>query len=52
MAIKKSGSGYKVECFDGEKVNGHRPSVDVLFESVAKEAGSKSHRCYTHRNGV
>lgn len=30
---------YKVECFDGEKVNGHRPSVDVLFESVAKEAG-------------
>ncbi|NLM74415.1 MAG: chemotaxis response regulator protein-glutamate methylesterase [Clostridiaceae bacterium] len=42
MAIKKSGSGYKVECFDGEKVNGHRPSVDVLFESVAKEAGSKA----------
>lgn len=30
----------KVECFKGEKINGHRPSVDVLFESVAKEAGS------------
>ena len=26
----------------GEKVNGHCPSVDVLFESVAKEAGRNS----------
>lgn len=39
MRIKKVANKYKVECFDGEKVNGHRPSVDVLFESVAKEAG-------------
>jgi len=39
MKIKKIGSRYKVECFEGEKVNGHCPSVDVLFESVAKEAG-------------
>ena len=39
MRIKKEGSRYMVECFDGERVNGHRPSVDVLFESVAKEAG-------------
>ncbi len=39
MRIKKVGKRYQVECFQGEKVNGHCPSVDVLFESVAKEAG-------------
>lgn len=39
MAIKKVGSEYKVLVFQGEKVNGHCPSVDVLFESVAKECG-------------
>lgn len=39
MKIVKIGEHYKVQCFKGEKVNGHCPSVDVLFESVAKEAG-------------
>ncbi len=39
MRIKKIGRRYQVECFAGEKVNGHCPSVDVLFESVAREAG-------------
>jgi two-component system chemotaxis response regulator CheB len=42
MRIKRIGDKYKVECFKGEKVNGHCPSVDVLFESVAKEAGSRA----------
>ncbi|MFT4145989.1 MAG: chemotaxis response regulator protein-glutamate methylesterase [Mobilitalea sp.] len=42
MVIKKIGERYKVECFFGEKVNGHCPSVDVLFESVAKEAGKNA----------
>jgi two-component system, chemotaxis family, protein-glutamate methylesterase/glutaminase len=42
MKIKKIGGRFRVECFEGEKVNGHCPSVDVLFESVAKEAESKS----------
>lgn len=42
MKIKKVGDRYKVECFTGEKVNGHCPSVDVLFESVAREAGEKA----------
>jgi two-component system, chemotaxis family, protein-glutamate methylesterase/glutaminase len=27
---------------DDERVNGHRPSADVLFHSVAREAGSKT----------
>lgn len=39
MRVRKVGNRYKVECFSGDKVNGHCPSVDVLFESVAKEAG-------------
>lgn len=42
MAVKKRGERYCVEVFEGEKVNGHCPSVDVLFKSVAKEAKDKS----------
>lgn len=42
MKIRKIGNQYKVDCFEGEKVNGHCPSVDILFESVAKEAGSNA----------
>jgi two-component system chemotaxis response regulator CheB len=42
MRIKRIGETYKVEVFKGEKVNGHCPSVDLLFESVAKEAGNKA----------
>lgn len=39
MKVKKSGSEYRVECFEGEKINGHCPSVDVLFDSVAEQVG-------------
>jgi len=39
ISLKKIGDLYKVNVFEGEKVNGHCPSVDVLFESVAKECG-------------
>lgn len=42
MRIKRIGNKYKVEVFDGEKVSGHCPSIDILFESVAKEANSKA----------
>lgn len=42
MKIVKLGERYKVHCYGGEKVNGHCPSVDVLFESVAKEAGNNA----------
>ncbi|NLP37635.1 MAG: chemotaxis response regulator protein-glutamate methylesterase [Firmicutes bacterium] len=42
MRLKKVGSRYKVVVSPGEKVNGHRPSVDVLFHSVAKEAGDRA----------
>ncbi|HZJ76315.1 MAG TPA: chemotaxis response regulator protein-glutamate methylesterase [Oscillospiraceae bacterium] len=39
MKIRRVGNRYKVICFEGERVSGHCPSVDVLFESVAEEAG-------------
>jgi len=39
LRIVRSGGTYLVRCSDGEKVNGHRPSVGVLFESVAKYVG-------------
>lgn len=42
MEIKKIGNHYKIRCYQGDKVNGHCPSVDVLFESVAREAGKMS----------
>lgn len=42
MILKKKGSSYCVECYKGEKVNGHCPSVDVLFDSVAKVAGNNA----------
>jgi two-component system chemotaxis response regulator CheB len=42
MIIKRLGEKFRVECFDEEKVNGHCPSVDVLFESVAKEVGKNA----------
>lgn len=39
MHLVKVNGVYQVECKKGPKVNGHCPSVDVLFESVAKAAG-------------
>lgn len=40
MRLVKLNGAYQVEIRSGPKVNGHCPSVDVLFESVAKVAGS------------
>jgi two-component system chemotaxis response regulator CheB len=39
MRLKRSGAQYIVEVVDGPVVNHHRPSVDVLFRSVAQCAG-------------
>lgn len=39
MHLVKMNGGYQVEIKPGPKVNGHCPSVDVLFESVAKNVG-------------
>ncbi|MBV6411076.1 MAG: chemotaxis response regulator protein-glutamate methylesterase [Burkholderiales bacterium] len=42
MLLKRSGAQYHVEVVDGPVVNRHRPSVDVLFRSVAKFAGGNA----------
>lgn len=38
MKIVRVGANYAVRIFPADKVNGHRPSVDVLFKSVAQTA--------------
>ncbi|MDR1272021.1 MAG: chemotaxis response regulator protein-glutamate methylesterase [Clostridiales Family XIII bacterium] len=40
MTVARFEDRYRVNCHRTPKVNGHRPSVDVLFESVAASAGA------------
>ncbi len=42
MTVQRSGGQYRVYCRRGDKVCGHRPSVEVLFGSVAKNVGSNA----------
>lgn len=42
MRLVKVNGVYQVECKGNERVNGHCPSVEVLFNSVAKVAGNKA----------
>jgi len=42
MQVKRSGAQYFIEIKDGPLVNRHRPSVDVLFRSVAKNSGKNA----------
>ena len=42
LLLKRSGTQYHVDVMDGPVVNRHRPSVDVLFRSVAKYAGKNA----------
>lgn len=39
MQLRRSGAQYRVGVADGPPVNRHKPSVDVLFRSVANTAG-------------
>jgi len=39
LLVKRTGAGWVTELAASEPVNRHRPSVDVLFHSVAKEVG-------------
>jgi two-component system chemotaxis response regulator CheB len=42
MSVERSGGQYRVVVKDGPRVNRHKPSVDVLFESVARHAGGNA----------
>ncbi|PKO86925.1 MAG: chemotaxis response regulator protein-glutamate methylesterase [Betaproteobacteria bacterium HGW-Betaproteobacteria-12] len=42
MMLKRNGAQYVVDIADGPLVNRHKPSVDVLFRSVAKFAGANA----------
>ena len=42
MMLKRNGAQYVVDVADGPLVNRHKPSVDVLFRSVAKFAGANA----------
>ncbi|MBX8543432.1 chemotaxis response regulator protein-glutamate methylesterase [Pseudomonas cichorii] len=42
MQLKRNGAHYQVEVLDGPPVNRHKPSVDVLFRSMARHAGANT----------
>jgi len=42
MLLRRSGARYYVQVKSGPLVNQHRPSVDVMFRSVAQVAGSNA----------
>jgi two-component system, chemotaxis family, protein-glutamate methylesterase/glutaminase len=39
LVLRRTGPRYTVQVLDGQHVSRHRPSVDVLFRSVAQNAG-------------
>lgn len=42
MQVRRAERGYFLKVFQGEKVSGHCPSVDMLFQSVATEVGERA----------
>ena len=42
MTIEKAVSGYRIAINEGPKVSHHKPSIDILFRSVAKVVGRSS----------
>jgi two-component system chemotaxis response regulator CheB len=42
LEVTRTGANYTCHLHDGAAVSGHRPSVDVLFRSVAASAGANA----------
>lgn len=42
MRVVRLGTGYSVSCTEEDKVSGHRPSVDVLFTSMAANVKNRA----------
>jgi two-component system, chemotaxis family, protein-glutamate methylesterase/glutaminase len=42
MTVQRTGGTYLIKCAPGEKVCGHRPSVEVLFQSIAQNVGANA----------
>lgn len=42
LAVRRSGAMLVAHVYDGPLVSGHKPSVDVLFQSVAEACGAKA----------
>jgi len=42
MRVKRYGGEYRVKLSEGDLVSGHRPSIDVLFSSVAAAVGGNA----------
>ncbi|MGE5547416.1 MAG: protein-glutamate methylesterase/protein-glutamine glutaminase [Solirubrobacterales bacterium] len=42
LSVRRSGAALVTDVRDGPLVTGHKPSVDVLFHSVAEACGSKA----------
>ena len=51
MLLRRSGAVYNVQVKGGPLVTRHRPSVDVLFKSVARFAGGKRRGGHHDGNG-
>lgn len=42
LSVERSGADYRARLDQSERVSGHRPSVDVLFNSLAKNVGKNA----------
>lgn len=42
LSVERKGKGFRVRCQDGPAVHHVKPSVDILFQSVARAAGSRA----------